>query len=154
MSSDLQTENNVRQAVPFFGVADIETSVRYYVDGLGFIIKHRWTVEGQLRWCWLELGGAALMLQEFSQEGQEGYRPSSELGKLGQGVTICFQCRDALAIYREVTRKGIPASRPFVGNGMWVTSLTDPDGYRLDFESPTNAPEESAYIEGGVAGTA
>jgi hypothetical protein len=28
-----------------------------------------------------------------------------------------------------------------VGNGLWVVSLTDPDGYRLDFESPTDAPE-------------
>ena len=40
---------------------------------------------------------------------------------------------------------GIAASKPFVGNMMWVTSLTDPDGYRLDFESPTDVPEETEY---------
>jgi hypothetical protein len=28
---------------------------------------------------------------------------------------------------------------------MWVTILTDPDGYKLDFESPTDTPEESVY---------
>jgi hypothetical protein len=28
---------------------------------------------------------------------------------------------------------------------MWVTSLTDPDGYRLDFESRTDVPEETVY---------
>jgi hypothetical protein len=28
---------------------------------------------------------------------------------------------------------------------MWVVILTDPDGYKLDFESPTDAPEESIY---------
>jgi hypothetical protein len=28
---------------------------------------------------------------------------------------------------------------------MWVTLIHDPDGYKLDFESPTNAPEESVY---------
>ena len=27
---------NVRQAVPFFGVTDIDASLRFYVDGLGF----------------------------------------------------------------------------------------------------------------------
>ena len=27
---------NIRQAVPFFGVKDIEASLRFYVDGLGF----------------------------------------------------------------------------------------------------------------------
>jgi hypothetical protein len=30
---------------------------------------------------------------------------------------------------------------------MWVTSVADPDGYRLDFESYTDAPEESEYQE-------
>jgi hypothetical protein len=28
---------------------------------------------------------------------------------------------------------------------MWVTILTDPDGYKLDFESPTDVPEETIY---------
>jgi hypothetical protein len=69
-------------------------------------------------------------------------------GKLGAGVTVCFICADALAIYREVTSRGVQASRPFVGNGMWVTSLSDPDGYRLDFESPTDVPEETVWSEG------
>jgi hypothetical protein len=31
---------------------------------------------------------------------------------------------------------------------MWVTSLRDPDGYRLEFESPTDVPEETRYSEG------
>jgi hypothetical protein len=35
------------------------------------------------------------------------------------------------------------ASEPQVGNSMWVTSLRDPDGYRLDFESTTDVPEDT-----------
>jgi hypothetical protein len=34
-----------------------------------------------------------------------------------------------------------------VGNRLWVVSLIDPDGYRIDFESPTDAPEESELEE-------
>jgi len=30
------TSVNVRQAVPFFGVTNMESSLRFYVDGLGF----------------------------------------------------------------------------------------------------------------------
>jgi hypothetical protein len=30
---------------------------------------------------------------------------------------------------------------------MWVTSLTDPDGYRLFFESDTDVPEETKLSE-------
>jgi lactoylglutathione lyase len=28
---------------------------------------------------------------------------------------------------------------------MWVTSLFDPDGYRIEFESPTDVPEETEF---------
>jgi hypothetical protein len=56
-----------------------------------------------------------------------------------------FMCDDALAIYREVSTRGIQAARPFVGNGMWVTSLRDPDGYRVEFESDTDVPEETVF---------
>ena len=64
---------NIKQAVPFFRVTDMESSLRFYVGGLGFTIKRQWVPEGgehypsdgKIRWCWLELGGAAIMLQEF-----------------------------------------------------------------------------------------
>jgi catechol 2,3-dioxygenase-like lactoylglutathione lyase family enzyme len=139
-----KTEANVQQAVPFFAVANIEESVRYYVDGLGFKMTKQWVVEGKLCWCWLQQGNAALMLQEFSKEGNGVWVPK---GKVGEGVSICFMCRDTLEIYHEVTGRGIRASRPFVGNGLWVTSLLDPDGYKIEFESPTDVPEETEFSD-------
>jgi lactoylglutathione lyase len=139
---ETKTETNVKQAVPFFGVSNIDESLRFYVDGVGFVMTKQWVPEGKLRWCWLQFGDAALMLQEFWREGHHEGRPE---GKLGQGVSICFICQDALTIYRDVIGRGLKASRPFVGNGMWVTSLTDPDGYRIDFESYTDVPEETEY---------
>ncbi len=45
------------------------------------------------------------------------------------------------------TSRGIKASRPVVGNGMWVTSLLDPDGYRIEFESCTDVPEDTEFSE-------
>ena len=135
------TQPNVQQAVPFFMVSNMEASLRFYVDGLGFTRTRQWIVDNKIRWCWLELGGAALMLQEFL--------PDSPLHdqKLGQGVSICFQCRDAIAIFQEARTRTLDPRTPFVGNNMWVTILTDPDGYKLDFESPTDAPEETIYSE-------
>ena len=140
MKSDTHSEPKVKQAVPFFGVTNMEASLRYYIDGLGFQMTHKWIDAGKLRWCWLQNGGAALMLQEFRPE-------SLPKGKLGEGVSVCFICNDALSIYREATSRGINASRPFVGNGMWVSSLTDPDGYRIDFESQTDVAEDTEYSE-------
>jgi lactoylglutathione lyase len=81
------------------------------------------------------------MLQEFLLQ----HRPD---GTLGMGMSICFMCKDALALYREFKSKGLRTrKRPFVGNGLWVVSVADPDGYRIDFESPPDAPEESELEE-------
>jgi lactoylglutathione lyase len=122
-----QPERNVEQAVPFLRVSNLQTSLRFYVDGLGFTMAKEWIDDGKLRWCWLQLGGAALMLQEFPREGHDSWTPSTTLG---EGVSICFQCRDALALFHEFTSRGIEAGQPFVGNAMWVTAISDPDGIR------------------------
>lgn len=144
MTAEVKAAPNVRQAVPFFLVTDIEKSIRFYVEGIGCEMTMSWRPEGKLRWCWLKLGDAALMLQEFWKEGPHANVPET---KQGVGVSICLMCEDALAIYREVKARGLDPSRPFVGNGLWVTSLIDPDGYRIDFESPTDVPEETVLSE-------
>ena len=131
---------NLTQAVPFFNVKDIQASLHFYVEGLGFEKKLEWVPEGRLRWCSLSRGEVSVMLQEYLP----AHLPAE---KLGVGVTVCIFCEDALTLYREFKARGIAASKPFVGNGLWVTTVTDPDGYRLDFESPTDAPEESEYAE-------
>jgi lactoylglutathione lyase len=142
MARGASDQPNVHLAVPFLGVRDIEASLRFYERGLGFTRTREWTPGGRIRWCWLELGNAALMLQEYWKNGQPGGGPE---GALGQGVSICFMCADAIAIYHDAVARGLTPRTPFVGNRLWVTSLVDPDGYRLDFESPTDVPEETVY---------
>jgi catechol 2,3-dioxygenase-like lactoylglutathione lyase family enzyme len=136
--------NRVGEVVPFLRVADMERSLRYYVDGMGFAIAQRWVDGGSVRWCRLERGGAALMLQDFQTDTGDRWSPG---GELGLGVAIVFICEDAVALWREAAGRGLELSRPFVGNGMWVTTATDPDGYRVEIESPTDA------AEGTVLGT-
>ena len=141
---EAETAPNVKQAVPFFAVTNMEESLRFYTEGLGCEMTNKWIDEGKLRWCWLRIGGASLMLQEIWQDGPHAWTPE---GKLGVGVSVCFICNDALAIYHEAKSRGVEGARPFVGNGMWVVSLTDPDGYRLEFESVTDVPEDTVYAD-------
>ncbi len=61
MSAETKPRRNVKQAVPFFAVSNMEESLRYYVDGLGFEMTKQWIDEGKLRWCWLQIG---LVLRE------------------------------------------------------------------------------------------
>src|SRR5712691_6623605 len=135
---------NVKQAVPFFGVTDIDASLRLYVDGLGFTMTQQWAPDGRTRWCRLEIGAAAVMLQEYWKDGRRGGGPT---GPLSPGVSICFMCADAIAIYHEAIARGLTPARPYVGNNLWVTSFVDPDGYRLDFESPTDIAEGTVYSD-------
>ena len=136
--------NNIELTVPFFHVRNIENSMRFYTEGLGFELKKQWTPNGKLQWCWLERDSIAIMLQEFRTEGHDSRPP---MNNPGEGVSISYQCKDALALYREFTSRGIDATEPQVGNNMWVTIVRDPDGYKLDFESPTDVPEETLYSE-------
>ena len=101
-------------------------------------------VEGKLRWCSLSLGGSTIMLQEFPNPAQDSW---TREGKVGVGVSLCFLCEDAIAIYREVVSHGIEASEPEVGNSMWVTSLVDPDGYHLESERITDVAEDTKLSE-------
>jgi hypothetical protein len=131
---------NVQRAVPFLWVTSMEASLRFYVDGIGFTRTNQWIVDNKIRWCWLQLEGAAIMLQE--------YLPNRiPANKLGEGVSVCFQCRDAIALYHGFLSRNLTPKTPFVGNNMWVVQICDPDGYKLDFESPTDAPEESIYSD-------
>ena len=131
----------VKQCVALLAIRDIDASQRFYIEGLGFTLTNKWVVDGRIRWCWIEHGTAALMLQETTPE----HRHKFPEGQVGIGVGLNFICGDALAFYREVKARGIAPERPFVGNGMWVTSLKDPDGYQLHFESVTDVPEETEY---------
>jgi hypothetical protein len=85
------------------------------------------------------------MLQEYRKDlHPNSGRPEV---KLGLGVSICFECKDALALYKDFKSRGIEPKRPFVGNAMWVTAVEDPDGYKLEFDSFTDVPEETVFSE-------
>lgn len=86
-------------------VSGMAASLRFYVDGLGFE-KTRDAVE----WCWLERDGVALMLQVYRAPG-----------KPGVGLSIWFQCEDALALYRQFVAKGLTPQKPCVGNNLWMS---------------------------------
>jgi uncharacterized glyoxalase superfamily protein PhnB len=137
--NDLKNSPNVQQAVPFFMVVNMDSALNFYTNGLGFELKNKWEPSGKIEWCWLQLGNASIMLQEYST--------STPPDKRGEGVSVCFMCEDALTIYEQIISRGLSAAEPFVGNNLWVVELKDPDGYKICFESPTDVPEGTKYSE-------
>jgi len=136
----MDTQPNIKQTVPFFMVASMDNSLKFYVDGLGFKLINQWVPRGKIEWCWLQRGGGVLMLQEYRSR-------ANGKGQPGVDVEICFQCIDSLALYNEFMLNSLQPTEPFVGNNLWVTAVTDPDGFRLSFHSPTDVPEETTYTE-------
>ena len=144
MSSAPVFSANLKQTAPFWGVTNMETSLRFYADGLGFKMKHWWIPDrvedkpdGRIRWYWLERGEAALMLQEFLP----GQRPAQTLGT---GVNVCFICEDALALYREFKSRGVQTrTRPFAGNRLLVVPVTDPDDTALNSRARPMHPRKA-----------
>jgi len=140
MATGNSNTTNVQQAVPFFMVTSMEKSLAFYINGLGFELKVKWEPRGTIEWCWLEMGGASLMLQEY----RENLVPATARGV---GVSVCFMCKDALQVYTHAIARGLSPGEPFVGNQSWVVEFKDPDGYSVFFESPTDTPEETRYAD-------
>ena len=136
----MDAQPNIKLAVPFFMVRDMQRSLIFYTEKLGFTLTNQWVPHNKIEWCWLNRDSVSIMLQE--PRNKNDYLPGA---RLGHGLSICFQCADALALYHEFSARGVEITEPFVGNHMWVVAFTDPDGYKLDFESPTAIAEETTY---------
>jgi lactoylglutathione lyase len=145
LSSIVVPVQNVTAVVPLLMVTNMERSLAFYVDGLGFTIQNRWVPDGRLRRCWMSLGGAALMLQEASDSSR---KKMTAAGVLGNGVSLNVSCGDAIAIYRDAATRDIHTLRePQVGNLSWEVVFADPDGYSIHFSSPTDLPEETRLAD-------
>jgi lactoylglutathione lyase len=144
MDTSSDPSPNITSSVALLMVTSMEKSLAFYVEGLGFTIKNRWIPDGQLRWVWMELGTAPLMLQEATRNTPAKLAAA---GKLGNGSALYFQCRDAISVYRQAKERGIAGREPQVGNFNWEVFFHDPDGYSINFCSPTDLAEETLLSE-------
>ena len=131
------------ETVPLMTVADMSTSVQFYVDALGFSVTNKWVDDdGVLRWCQLRHGGAGLMLQQRVDATERPVlstspnRSDGTQRQLNESICLCIFCEDAIAVWNELRRRGrAHPTHPQVLNGLWVTGVADPEGIRIDFES-------------------
>jgi len=120
----------LRQLQPLLTVQDIQRSIAFYRDQLGFNLKGQAENEGEVFWCSMERDGVTIMLQQ--EEDEDG--PAEGRGR---GVSFYFLCEDADAIYAELLSRGLKLAPPAVAYyGMKQVVVPEPDGYSLCFESP------------------
>jgi predicted lactoylglutathione lyase len=116
----------LRSITPNFTVNDLEQSVAWYQDGLGFFVSERWEEGGKLQGVMLKAGSCHLGLsQDDFSRGKDRLK--------GVGFRIwCETFQDIDAIAARLKRfGGTIVEEP--GNRWDTYSFTaqDPDGFRI-----------------------
>jgi lactoylglutathione lyase len=121
----------LRSAGPSFTVNDLEKSLSFYRDVLGFTLKERWEQDGVLHGVELVAGKISFWL------GQDDWKKGRDRVK-GQGFRIyCGTTQDVDAIAARVRAAGWPLleepkDQPWGGRDF---GLADPDGFTLTISS-------------------
>ena len=117
----------LRSLEPSLTVNDLERSIRFYNDVLGFVVAERWTDGGVLKGVSLKAGVCELNLsQDDWAKGRDR--------KKGEGVRIwCNTAQDIDTLAKRITSAGgrltqEPNNQSWGGRSL---SVADPDGYHL-----------------------
>jgi lactoylglutathione lyase len=122
----------LRSVMPSYTVNDIQKSVAWYCDGLGFVVSERWEEGGKLEGVMLKAGNITFGLS------QDDFGKGRDREK-GVGFRIyadTVQSVDALADrIRAYGGKIItePTDMPW---GARSFAVEDPDGFRISFSEP------------------
>ena len=130
-------------ARPVLHVADVEASLRFYIDRLGFTSPWKHEDGGRARVAQVDRQGCALILADTWPE------------KIGRGlmfisVNVEQETRESAiaaldALRAEIEAKGVP-----VKDGSWgyrVLVVDDPDGNQLFFNYPSETPSSAVPDE-------
>lgn len=121
----------LRALTPSLTVDDLERSLRFYVDGLGFTVHERWEEEGKLLGLMLVAGFCHLGLS------QDDWAKGRERQK-GVGFRMWAEtAQDLDALAERMSEHGIDHEGPKTESwGARTLSVTDPDGYKITFTPP------------------
>jgi uncharacterized glyoxalase superfamily protein PhnB len=120
---------------PLLNVSDVERSLAFWCDILGFGVLFRWEHEGRLAFANIRSGAAELMLNSPSEVDQPG--PGSGPLQSYSDAVLSFRVLDVHELCRELTAKGWSTRAPERQDyGVDEMLVRDPDGYELAFTSP------------------
>ena len=116
----------LRSLSPALTADDLERSVRFYVDGLGFTVRERWEEEGKLLGVMLVAGSCQIGLS------QDDWAKGRDRQK-GVGFRIFAEtAQDLDALAARMREHGVepdgPKTEPW---GSRALTVTDPDGFKL-----------------------
>lgn len=121
---------------PLFEVYDMQTSIRFYQDVMGFRIAET-SSPGDYTWAMLEKDGATLMLNTAYDEGERPGEPDPARRIGHRDAELFIPCNDVDGAYASLKGAGASVDAPFTTHfGMRQLWVTDPDGFRLCLNQP------------------
>lgn len=119
--------------IPMLNVSNIDASLDFYREALGFDVVSPRELVGEWRWATIRSGDVELMLSETGSA--PGLRMTVDPhADTGWPAIFYFYPDDVSALFAEVIRKGYKSTPLEVTHyGMLEFSLQDPDGHTLSF---------------------
>jgi uncharacterized glyoxalase superfamily protein PhnB len=117
---------------PGFTANDAAASIKWYCDVLGFTVKERWEHEGEFRGAQIASGAVTINI------GQDDWKLGRDRVK-GQGTRMYIMTGPGIDQYAGAikARGGRLDHEPQDGWGLRAFSITDPDGFKLTFMTPS-----------------
>ncbi|HSL68942.1 MAG TPA: VOC family protein [Longimicrobiales bacterium] len=121
-----------RGLAPSLTVDDLQRSIQFYTDGLGFTVDEEFKEEGKLQGVMLEAGDARFGLT------QDDFAKGRNRTK-GVGLRFYLETdQDIVELARQAQRAGIvlddgPGPLPWGPAGF---TITDPDGFKMTISNP------------------
>src|SRR5882762_9925037 len=119
----------LRSVAPSFTATDLQRSIAFYRDVLGFVIGDEWRDNGELTGCEIHAGAVTFMLS------QDDFAQGRDRKKGVGGRLYCDTVQDIDRVAADIKARGgvldsEPQDMPW---GSRVFMITDPDGFKLTF---------------------
>lgn len=121
-----------RGLMPSLTVNDLQRSIHFYTEGLGFKVSEEMKEEGEVRGVMLEAGSAVVGLsQDDFAKGRDRVK--------GVGIRLYFETEQNIeALARQANAAGVkldhgPGPLPW---GPVAITATDPDGFKVTIANP------------------
>lgn len=124
---DMEGKTNVESLIPVLDVRDVDISVAFYCDVLGFALEDKVEWAGRTEWALLKTGSVQLMLCASQDDLDD------EEHTISEGIFF-LHLDDPEAVILQMKNRGLdrnPEHRSQLGSKDFY--LRDPDGYILWF---------------------
>lgn len=129
---------DIHYICPMLQVFDMEVSLKFYVDVLGFSVNESAGDADDMGWVWLTRNGTNLMLNTQFERPDRPDKADVYRVAAHHDTILYLGCPDVDRAYEELLGKGLKISPPTIAPyGMKQLYISDPDGYGLCFQWKT-----------------